>query len=943
MRVIMGKYDESQPRLFKEKLVPAAPGSGKLFETNFDEEQNQTVECFGMTFSDDEERRAYFLEILREKLKDPEFRKIEGFPIGEDDDILALSDPPYYTACPNPFIEDYIKHYGRPYDPYEPYNREPFAADISEGKSDSIYNAHTYHTKVPHKAIMRYILHYTEPGDVVLDGFCGTGMTGVASYLCASKKEIESLCLEVNNNEVLDSNNNVISKVGKRKAILTELSPVAAFIAYNYNRGVKDSNIEDTLSQIISSYIKENGWMYKTLHTDGETEGYIDYTVFSDVFLCPVCSHESTLWQFSYDPKSKRKLKDVITCDYCKVTLNKGELIRVFQNVYDNVINKPIKIPKRVPILIVYRVNDAKYEKKPDEYDTRLIEKVDKIKVEKWFPTNNVMYGDKTGDLENLKIEYINQLYSTRSLISVATLWSMASNSKYKGFVTFCLQSVMIGFTFLNRYFEASYSQVNRYLKGTIYIAPVYCEVSPWYALKGKFKKVHKALNFVSDNVISTNSLTSPTLPSNSADYIFTDPPFGGNIMYSELNQIWEAWLRVFTNKTHEAIQNQSQNKGVSEYQELMKRCFDEYYRVLKPSRWMTVEFHNSKNVIWNAIQEAIQKSGFVIADIRIIDKKQETMNQMTSKGAVKQDLVISAYKPDSTLEAHFKLEAGTKNSAWKFVSMHLKQLPVFVSKDGQAEVVSERQNFLLFDRMVAFHVQRGVTVPLSAAEFYAGLSQRFPGRDGMYFLPEQVAEYDKKRMTVKEILQLQLFVIDESSAIQWLKQQLTKKPQTFQELHPQFLKEISGWQKHEKQLELLTLLEQNFLRYDGKGEVPNQIHSYLSTNFKDLRNLQKDDQRLMLKGKNRWYVPDPNKTGDLEKLREKSLLKEFEEYRTLNQKRLKVFRLEAVRAGFKKAWQERDYGTIIAVAGKIPDNILQEDPKLLMWYDQALTRSGGE
>jgi hypothetical protein len=98
----------------------------------------------------------------------------------------------------------------------------------------------------------------------------------------------------------------------------------------------------------------------------------------------------------------------------------------------------------------------------------------------------------------------------------------------------------------------------------------------------------------------------------------------------------------------------------------------------------------------------------------------------------------------------------------------------------------------------------------------------------------------------------------------------------------------------------------------------------------------------LITRSKDRWYVPDPNKAGDLEKLRERSLLKEFEDYRTSSQKRLKVFRLEAVRAGFKKAWQERDYATIITVARKIPENVLQEDPKLLMWYDQALTRTEG-
>src|SRR5262245_47546841 len=99
------------------------------------------VECLGMTFENDKARRAYFIEKLREKLHDPEFRAIEGFPIGSDEDILALSDPPYYTACPNPFIEDFIRCYGRCYDPNEPYSKEPFAADVSEGKNDSIYLA----------------------------------------------------------------------------------------------------------------------------------------------------------------------------------------------------------------------------------------------------------------------------------------------------------------------------------------------------------------------------------------------------------------------------------------------------------------------------------------------------------------------------------------------------------------------------------------------------------------------------------------------------------------------------------------------------------------------------------------------------------------------------------------------------------------------------------
>jgi len=177
----------------------------KSYEEQLKEDKNRPVECLGMTFPNDEERRKHFLEKLREKLKDPEFRKIEGFPIGADEDILALSDPPYYTACPNPWVSDFIAHWrteqrglrteGNDNDTQhsvlstQPYQREPFAVDVSEGKTDPIYKAHSYHTKVPHLAIVPSILHYTEPGDVVLDGFCGSGMTGVAAQWCGSAPE----------------------------------------------------------------------------------------------------------------------------------------------------------------------------------------------------------------------------------------------------------------------------------------------------------------------------------------------------------------------------------------------------------------------------------------------------------------------------------------------------------------------------------------------------------------------------------------------------------------------------------------------------------------------------------------------------------------------------------------------------------------------------------
>jgi hypothetical protein len=155
-------------------------------------------------------------------------------------------------------------------------------------------------------------------------------------------------------------------------------------------------------------------------------------------------------------------------------------------------------------------------------------------------------------------------------------------------------------------------------------------------------------------------------------------------------------------------------------------------------------------------------------------------------------------------------------------------------------------------------------------------------------------------------------------------------------------MQQLGGWSKNEATLDLRELLNQNFLCYDGKDAVPEQIHAYLSCNWKEMRNLKKNDPALIAKARDRWYVPDPSKADDLDKLRERSLLKEFEEYKQ-SKKKLKVFRLEAVRAGFKKAYQEHDYTTIISVSDKIPNNVLEEDPKLLMWYSNAKTRMGDE
>lgn len=201
--------------------------------------------------------------------------------------------------------------YGR--DENEEYHREPFAADVSEGKKNAIYNAHSYHTKVPHKALMRYLLHYTNPGDIILDGFSGTGMTSVASNLCDSDNEIKSLGFEIKNGNIISSDNpNLVYKKGPRKTIASDLSPIASYISYGYNINANIEKLTSTFNRIINKIEEKYGWMYKTEY-NGQIAN-INYVVWSDVFVCPNCSFESTFWDIAVDEENSK----VLTRFHCK-------------------------------------------------------------------------------------------------------------------------------------------------------------------------------------------------------------------------------------------------------------------------------------------------------------------------------------------------------------------------------------------------------------------------------------------------------------------------------------------------------------------------------------------------------------------------------------------------------------------------------------------------
>lgn len=824
-------------------------------------------------------------------------RGIEGFPIGKDEDIIALSDAPYYTACPNPFIRDFVDKYGKKYDEeFDEYKCDPFSSDVSEGKSDPIYMAHSYHTKVPYRAIKKYILHYTKPGDIVLDAYCGTGMTGVAAQACKIIDDLAGLLDE--------------KIVGSRKIILNDLSPVATFIAYNCNRKADPIELSSELEDWLQKAQNSVGWIYETTH-NGDQKGTISYSVWSQTVICPHCGKSMLFYDLITDANIEAKDRNV-KCLFCGMQEDKANFIKSIIPLYDNTCGEQMDRIERHPVKIFYSFAGRTYEKEPDDLDIDLLNKIESSPA-KWYPTEKMMFkGTEWGEFwragYHMGITRIHHFYTKRSLIALAELFDSAKNYKYCSILRELIIASLPRASIRNRFMPEYATRHVGTLSGTLYVPPMFEENNLIEAIRGRSKKILNACLMLScqddDYIISTGSVTELPMDDNCVDYIFTDPPFGNNLIYSELNFISESWLGVYTNSKVESIVSTSQGKTVDDYKQLMKRGFQEYYRVLKPNRWITVEFHNSQNAVWNAIREAIQSAGFVIADVRVLDKKKGTTKQLSYAMAVKQDLVISAYKPKRGLKKALLKKAGTEETAWMFVRQHLEKMTPVIVKNGKIEMVVERQAHLLFDRMVAYHVMNGIPVSIDAVDFYKGLDERFLKRDGMYFLPDQVNEYDLERMKNDiEQMQFDLFVTNEKTAISWLYQQLDK-PQTYAEIQPKFMQEVKSVDRYEDMPELAVILKENFLE-DEKGH---------------------------------WYIPDVSQEGDVAKLREKKLWKEFEGY-LASKGKLKLFRSEAIRVGFARLWKDKKYQAIVDMAERLPEQTVQEDPNILMYYDISLSR----
>jgi DNA modification methylase len=839
---------------------------------------------------------------LRRRLDD--VRDAPGFPTGTDEAIIEMSAAPAHAACPNPSLRAWVERH-RTHDQERP-DPGPYAADTQAGKTSLVFKAHGYPTKVPHEAIMRLILHYTRPGDIVLDGFCGTGMTGVAAQMCGAATHKLRVELEHELGDV---------EWGTRRVVLQDLGPAATFVAAGLNVPV-DADAFDTASrELLDRFDRELGWMYETQFDDGRT-ARIDYTIWSEVRTCPHCGAPVVMLDAAYDPSSQR-FRDEFACLACGATLRKPQLPKRRTTVATPLGDRVERI-ELLPVSIAYRDGARKLLKRFDPRDEAVLRRCrDAAAV---LPNVELPYMHMTHERSTIHADgfhRLHHLYSDRALAALSTLWGWIAehdDRRLRQALRFWVEQGFWGFSWMNRFSPKHFSQVNRNLNGVYYIASAHAEPSVRYGLEGTRPSTGKRATLVklwssgyahADDVrISTGSASRIDIPDDSIDYVFVDPPFGENIFYSDLAFLTEAWHGVCTDPTPEAIidRNRRRPKGLLDYSELLESCFREFFRVLKPGRWMTVEFSNSSNVVWSAVQQALAAVGFVVADTRVFDKRQHSFRQVTARNAVKRDLIISAYKPHAEVAEQVRIAGATEDSVWAFVREHLGHLPVSDMADGVPRVVRERQADRLYDRMVAFHVAQGTYVPMAAAAFYAGLDRRFPLRDGMYFLPAQAKSYEQLRASGSQLAQTELFVTSESSAIQWLRQLLGNAALPYAEIQPRFFQELqhgaAGW---ETLPDLKELLDQSFVR-DDRG---------------------------------RYLVPDPQRAEHLEQLREAELAKVFESY-TSGSRTLGQFRSEAMKVGFRRAYRDRDFATIVRVGRRIPIEAFNEEPALLHYFRNA-------
>lgn len=531
----------------------------------------------------------------------------------------------------------------------------PAVESVSAGKNTYTYDAHTYHTKVPPQGIAEVIRRYLPQGrGLVLDPFGGSGMTGVAAL------------------------------VAGHDVILNELSPAASFIADRFTSSMPAERFIAAVGAICSKLAPLRRKLYFTTCRECQKDVEILHTIWSYRVACTHCSHRFVLWDHcrSYGKNVREhKILSEFPCPACTQTLKKSKLPRL----------------DAVPVMVAYKccqgsiVEHPLTQKEHDdihEFETR------RFVAEGWYPTTELPDGANLSQPKRRGLTSIDKFYSGRNLSAMSHIWQQinrVAETEDAAFLAFCFTSLYQRVTQLSefRFWGGSGNTAH------FNVPYIFKESNVFLTFERKAKSIadHLATTATQYNgrkLIRTGSATDLSfVPANSIDFIFTDPPFGANINYSDMNFLWESWLGRRTNVEKEAIVSKPQKKGVKEYQELMTDSLSECYRVLRDGHWMVLVFMISSEAVWEAIRNAVLDAGFEISRVDIFDKQHGTFKHFVSENTAGCDLMLHCRKVPRTSDESVAVAAELRCSIESFLDTIGTQIPrqAFLHVSRSAEI----------------------------------------------------------------------------------------------------------------------------------------------------------------------------------------------------------------------------------------------------------------
>jgi len=560
--------------------------------------------------------------------------------------VARMSDGYYSGDKPNPnlrnFIENHLKE--RPYNPEtDDYDIQAFSEPIKASKATVIYNMHAYWSKKPHDAIRKYIEHYTRPGDLVLDSFCGSGGTAlVASFL-------------------------------GRKAVAIDASPSATFITRNYLHPISPDTLLEATEELVALYEREPvANLYKTVCHITDKSADILRTIYSARYRCKRCLRIVPLFDCpmkSISAKSKAGTKQTTVCPYCLEDHKLEELSARNEFVDRTPVAIEYRVGKRGKTIRTYNDSNTKARKYFEKYDLSLIEESEHMNVNHWYPDRYMLDVESDDEVPwgllwrpyHKGMRKVEHFFTRRNLISISTLMHIAStittSDDLSAALVFGITGILPGLSFMNRYRPEVSFPLN-YSANTLYVPPVGTEENPIFHLLNKIKRITKGYQEILENslygeyIISTDDACHlDAIPDKSIDYIFIDPPYGSRIQYSELNFLWESWLRypgLWRQK--EIIVNESVTRGltINHWKNAFFKAMKECFRVLKPGRWLSLCFHDSSTEMWWAVQDVMLEVGFVpdyLEKVVAIETDYLTHKQSVADQIAKRDLIINFQK----------------------------------------------------------------------------------------------------------------------------------------------------------------------------------------------------------------------------------------------------------------------------------------------------------